>query len=197
MKIIFLDIDGVMNYELMYRIRAERMRYKPSHYWWLIKKYTRWLFNGFKHKGTKLKMKQKKKYNTYKFKLDRIEKETDRQLWEWLSGLCNSLDIDICISSTWRSFFTVEEWDSVLAHFGFDHGRCVGITRSGGGIRGEQIRDFLATIECEKYAILDDDSDMLEEQMESFFNTDHYIGITPKVIYKLRNHFEEVKEKEL
>lgn len=43
--------------------------------------------------------------------------------------------------------------------------------------------------EVEKYAILDDDSDMLEEQMPNFFKTSWQTGVTPEHIKLLESHF--------
>jgi len=37
-----------------------------------------------------------------------------------------------------------------------------------------------------KYAIIDDDSDMLLNQEQNFFQTDNYSGLTPNTCYKIK-----------
>jgi hypothetical protein len=43
----------------------------------------------------------------------------------------------------------------------------------------------------EKYAILDDDSDMLEEQLPNFFKTSWQTGITDEIAERVINHFQK------
>jgi hypothetical protein len=40
-----------------------------------------------------------------------------------------------------------------------------------------------------KYAIIDDDSDMLLQQQDHFFQTDNYAGLTPNICYRIKNYF--------
>jgi hypothetical protein len=40
-----------------------------------------------------------------------------------------------------------------------------------------------------KYAIIDDDSDMLLNQRFNFFQTDNYSGLTPNTCYKIKRFF--------
>jgi len=40
-----------------------------------------------------------------------------------------------------------------------------------------------------KYAIIDDDSDMLLNQASNFFKTDNYSGLTPNTCYKIKRFF--------
>lgn len=44
--------------------------------------------------------------------------------------------------------------------------------------RGEEIQEWINSAKPEKYIIIDDDSDMLDEQMQYFIKTDGMIGIT-------------------
>lgn len=56
-------------------------------------------------------------------------------------------------------------------------------------IRGDEIKDWLDKHpEVEKYAILDDDSDMLPEQMPNFFQTTWAEGLTEEIKKKLIEH---------
>lgn len=58
----------------------------------------------------------------------------------------------------------------------------VGMT-SNGGNRGEEIKQYLETHnDIESYVILDDDSDMLDEQLFNFVQTDGFEGITTREV---------------
>lgn len=55
--------------------------------------------------------------------------------------------------------------------------------------RGHEIKAWLdAHPEVEKYAILDDDSDMLPEQLPNFFKTEWKIGLTEEIAKKVEEH---------
>ncbi len=59
------------------------------------------------------------------------------------------------------------------------------------GVRGNEIKAWLDKHpEVEKYAILDDDSDMLDEQMDNFFKTLWDEGITDEIMNKVINHLK-------
>ena len=58
-------------------------------------------------------------------------------------------------------------------------------------MRGEEIQKWLdETPEVEDYAILDDDSDMLSEQMDKFYHCDGYFGLSPNHLYRISRAFE-------
>lgn len=46
--------------------------------------------------------------------------------------------------------------------------------------------------ETVRYIILDDDSDMLLHQQENFFNVDHYVGLTRKTTYKAKRYLNRL-----
>ena len=53
------------------------------------------------------------------------------------------------------------------------------ITDNQGPLRGDEIKRYLTTHDdVENYVIIDDDSDMLDEQLNNFIQTDTYEGIT-------------------
>jgi len=55
--------------------------------------------------------------------------------------------------------------------------------------RGDEIKAWLDKHpEVEKYAILDDDSDMLKEQLPNFFQTSWNTGITEEIAAKVTQH---------
>ena len=45
--------------------------------------------------------------------------------------------------------------------------------------------------DIENYAILDDDSDMLPEQMSHFFLVDGWFGLTPNHLYRINRLFNK------
>lgn len=55
-------------------------------------------------------------------------------------------------------------------------------------IRGEEIAVMLERFQPDKYAILDDNNDMLEDQLPSFFQTDGTIGLTKEIADKVILH---------
>ena len=65
--------------------------------------------------------------------------------------------------------------------------------------RGEEIQEWLDRHpEVEKYAILDDDSDMLDSQLPNFFKTTWLNGITPEIAEAVIAHLgREVEEETL
>ena len=40
-----------------------------------------------------------------------------------------------------------------------------------------------------RFAIIDDDSDMLLNQQFNFFQTDNYSGLTPNICYRIKRFF--------
>ena len=60
------------------------------------------------------------------------------------------------------------------------------------GLRGNEIAAWLESHpEVTRYAILDDDSDMLDSQKENFFQTSWEGGITPEIAKKVTEHLNK------
>ena len=192
MRIIFLDIDGVMNSHVFYEKRYKRRWLKPITYYWWIKSRIKYVFNGFKYKAVSLaNYKPPKNHESFEYLFKRLKDETDSTKWKWLSEYCNSTDTKICISSVWkRHFKDPQDWDKALQLLGFDYSIFCGITGARRKERGTEIKEWLDKTSIEKYAILDDDSDMLPEQMSNFFHIDGYYGISPHTIYRIDWHFK-------
>lgn len=55
--------------------------------------------------------------------------------------------------------------------------------------RGDEIKKWLGRHDVEKYIILDDDSDMLEEQLPFFINTDTHNGIRFEDMDRIKTMF--------
>lgn len=191
MNVIFLDIDGVMNSELFCRRRNIKNRLNPI---WNINWFRRWtmnyVFNGFKYKSIKLADLKNKKYPSFKHRFGVIKRETDKRCWKLLNSLVRDTKCFICISSTWRRYFTIDEWNMVFSKMGLPNDCCIGITESRRTLRGEEIHEWLsAHPKIEKYAIIDDDRDMMPHQLQYFYNTDFFCGLTPGICYRIKRHF--------
>jgi len=63
-----------------------------------------------------------------------------------------------------------------------------------GVCRGDEIEAWLeAHLEVDKYAILDDDADMLVGQADSFFKTTFEDGLTDEIAEAVINHLERIE----
>jgi len=137
MKVLFLDVDGVLN-----------------------------TFNNISIYALS---------NPLVSNLDKVVKETG---------------CEIVLSSTWRKFedhlFTLNR---KLGYYGitiFSH------TNQLGGKRGEEIQEWLDHHpEVMQYAIVDDDSDMLDHQLPNFFQTDPHYGLTETIKYRIIHHLNK------
>jgi len=164
MKIIFLDIDGVLNSELT--------------------NYSKEYPDG--PKGSSF---------------------IDENLVTILNNIIEKTGAKIVLSSSWRKSRTVEEMQELLEFKGFK-GEIIGKTpilvfksNIEGGYhnsvpRGCEIKAWLEIskeilgdkMSKVRYAILDDDSDMLYWQRESYFMIDRYCGLTRNVAFRVINH---------
>jgi len=201
MKVIFLDIDGVMNSNVFYEKRYSQRWLKPITYWHFIIGKIKFIFNGFKNKGINFSnYKYPKKHDTFKYLFARLNEETDPQKWKWLSEICNLNDYKICITSVWkRHFKNLNDWRDALVKLGFNDDIFVGITGKRRELRGTEIMEWISMAEAsykeiiEQYIILDDDDDMLPEQLPNFFHVDGYYGLTPNITYRINRRFKNLK----
>jgi|ERR1035437_754536 hypothetical protein len=97
-------------------------------------------------------------------------------------------DLKVVLSSSWRHFpGGREEVEKQVVPI-FDQTPI----SPNGEKRGDEIKMWLDLHpEVVKYAILDDDTDMLEEQFPNFFRTQWKTGITPEDVEKIIKHFND------
>lgn len=167
MRVIFLDIDGVLNSEQEVIWQARRRGKHGDHI-----------------RGT---------HSIYRF-LDKLFPQY-QLVHHWLYYCtshcrfcpiaCSNLqyildecpDARIVVSSTWRSW-GIPWLKRILGKNGIDTSKIIDVTGYERGIRGVQIKAWLnRNPEVKQFAILDDDSDM-GELMDSFVKIDNQIGLT-------------------
>jgi len=149
-RIIFLDIDGVLNCQVFY----DRV-----------------------DKGSQ----------------ERVRNICNERV-SWLNDLCEKIEADVVVSSTWRLGKTVEYLQKLLNDAGATF-KVIDKTpdlRGEGCLRGNEIYLWLKKnrdYEFKNYVIIDDDSDMLLWQQNHFFKVDSYSGLTPNTCYKIKRFF--------
>lgn len=175
MKVLFTDIDGCLNSAAS----AE-------------------MFHAFlKHEDPK--------YNRFYNSSDLIKFKPDMGLDCRASEFCplavsnynyilqNIPDLKVVISSYWRWGRTVEQLQEIFTWLGLPADRIIDKTPVIHNVqRGVEIEKWLDSHpEVTKYAIMDDDSDMLEEQLPNFFNIDGYNGLVYTQAIQMVKHFKE------
>lgn len=130
---------------------------------------------------------------------------------ELIADFCEQCGFKIILSSSWRYSSGLEKTIDSLKYFrGFDvlmpyligqTDRIAYIDRdrlnrykqdSHYGDRGAEIQDYLDTHEdIEDYLIIDDDDDMLSNQMDHFYNTDNWDGFTHRDYINLLRKYSD------
>lgn len=103
---------------------------------------------------------------------------------DWLDNLreiVEKTNAQIVISSTWRITHPVEQFLEMFKIYGWDNAPVIDKTERLGRRRGYEIQKYLNDHpEITSYVILDDNTDMLDEQKEHFVKTDEKVGLTIK-----------------
>lgn len=181
-SIIFLDVDGVLNCQLFYNERYKYLsQYDNIPFYKIVKKHLRKL----------LKSKEISKMDYYRGEMcpERIS---------WLNKLCEETNSAIVLSASMRNQYNVAELQEIFNNCGATF-TIIDKTPHTGYERGTEISKWLKD-NCMKwfgvnyydfyrYAIIDDDSDMLLNQQNNFFQTDNYSGLTPNTCYKIKRFF--------
>jgi hypothetical protein len=168
-NIIFLDVDGVLNCELFYHspqaeaYRKDAVNHTDCRADWL-------------------------KYYAGNICRERIG---------WFNELCKETKSAVVLSSSWRSGQTIEELREMFKYCGgnFHLIDVTGYCES--RVRGVEIDAWIEKnvekhfpkiryFDFYRYAIIDDDSDMLLNQGPHFFQTDNWSGLTPNTCYKIK-----------
>jgi hypothetical protein len=148
MKVLFLDVDGVLN--------SNRTVVASG---------------TFSHPGN------------YKSRPECLDWTAIRML----QSLCTTLEIKVVLSSSWRIGMKEDELKAFADFLGLP---IIDKTKVLDRSRGWEIAEWLNRHEVENYAILDDDTDMLVEQMPHFVRTSIDNGISWTVFNKLCSLFE-------
>ena len=160
MKVIFLDIDGVLNSDAWYH-------------------YTRALIKQNKENMFK-------NVNESDEHIQYLQSQIDDRAVINLNYLLKNTDAKIVLSSSWRSNNSEEMTilENVLRYKGLEFSGFLDITPySLNRDRGEEIAEWLTvnctTYDIESYCILDDDIfDILPEQYEHFIHVDRNFGLS-------------------
>ena len=104
-----------------------------------------------------------------------------------LQHIVRDTECHIVLSSTWRK--DEYAFRRLRRVFAYRKIQILGTTPVLHTVRGEEIKAWLeAHPDVTRYAILDDDSDMLVEQLPNFFQTDGEYGITDTIAYRVIYH---------
>jgi hypothetical protein len=140
-------------------------------------------------------MLKEKKFNKFEY----YKAEMCPMRMSLLNELCEETNSAVVLSASMRSGWTVEELQEIFNYCGATF---TIIDKTGYcqcRIRGVEIHQWLQDNcmkwfgmhghEFSRYAIIDDDSDMLLWQQYNFFQIDNYSGLTPNTIYKIERFF--------
>lgn len=120
----------------------------------------------------------------YNFPKD--NKVNNFQAVQWISEFCQRANYSIVVTSTWR---LDDNYKECLINGGLRTGiKIVGKTEhlsSEGKCRGDEIKAYLDSHpKVEKYIIVDDEDDILEEQKQYFVQTDGCFGFGEADMFK-------------
>jgi hypothetical protein len=174
-NLIFLDVDGVLNCQLFYESKQFK-DYREA------KKTMR--------KGVKAKEIERLDYYAGQICKSRVA---------LLNELCSETDSAIVVSSTWRSGKSVQELQEIFNYCGATFKVIDKTGHCPSRVRGVEIKQWLENnteqyfnvkyYDFYRYAIIDDDSDMLLGQQNHFFQTDNWSGLTPNTCYRIKRFF--------
>jgi hypothetical protein len=181
-NIIFLDVDGVLNCQLFYTERYNHLtRYDNIPLYKVVKKHLK-------------KLLKKKEIG----QLEYYKSEMCPMRISLLNQLCEETNSAVVLSASMRGRWTPLQLNRIFQYCGATF-TIIDKTPRTGYERGTDISLWLKD-NCMKwfgvnyydfyrYAIIDDDSDMLLNQADHFFHTDNYSGLTPNTTYKIRRYF--------
>jgi len=139
----------------------------------------------------------------FETKEDRDKSQFSPRAVALLNDLCETTKSDVVISSSWRVGRSLDELKELMTMVGCTF-NVIGKTPTLGVERGCEISRWLREnitvqdygchyFDFKRYAILDDESDMLLNQQQHFFQTNNAIGLTTRECYKITNFFKSLK----
>lgn len=155
MKVIFLDIDGVLN-----------------------------------SIDSAIAFFAKKKNKSMMYNEDRL----DPVSIGLIQRVCEETGAKIVVSSTWRMGRTQKDFIELFAAYGWEDFPYLDKTDTAGPVRGSEIQRWLVNNGSPEYIILDDDSDMLQEQHDRFIHVSNVNGFRSKHYCKALRLFGHVDE---
>lgn len=114
-----------------------------------------------------------------------------------INRICKETDAKIVVTSTWRKSHDISSFKKFLIEYFNKHkyrddlklpytifiDNIIDITDTDGCVRGDEIKRWIDKYSyVDSYAIFDDDSDMLDEQLFHFVQIDTYEGITEREV---------------
>lgn len=109
-----------------------------------------------------------------------------------MADFCEQNSAFLVISSSWRYTNDIQKTVDKLEEIKGFHPLIpyiIGQTSRKGNTRGEQIKDFVDEFGIQHYVIVDDDTDMRDDQLDHFVFVDSYYGLI------LDEYYEEMKER--
>lgn len=114
-----------------------------------------------------------------------VSTQADQELVYRLNVLVDRTGAELVLSSSWRMY---PDWRKCMGHSGIVkefYGKTPVLSLN----RGGEIQLWLDEHpSVEKYAIIDDNSDMLEFQLPNFFKTDMASGLTQEIADAIEKH---------
>lgn len=165
--ILFLDVDGVLNCQQYYQTKE------------------------YQHFREAKKQMLKEAKNGDIDRMDYYKGQICPDRIKLLNALCKDLNAVVVISSTWRRGKSIEFLQSIFDYCGAEF-RIIGKTDFLGYQRGVEIHQWINDFitQCDgkftRYAIIDDDNDMLLWQAEHFFQTDNRTGLTQEICNQIK-----------
>lgn len=148
-KVLFLDIDGVLNSELFFEARSFGGRQMK-------------FFTG----------KNKKRVDNLNFWSRQI---SERSI-SCINRIVEDTGCEVVLSSTWRKYVSIPDMNTILKKRGATFS-ILNKTEVLFRERGLEIQKYIQENCVTTYCILDDDVDMLDSQLENFVRTDPFCGI--------------------
>ena len=181
-NVLFLDLDGVLNCQLFY-----------DEYFKHVQR-----FEGIPLYKTVRKLLRKMVKAKEISQMDYYKNNMCPKRISMVNALCEETNTAVVISASMRNGHTVEEIQEIFKYCGATF-NIIDKTPYTGYERGTEISKWLKE-NCERYfdvhyfdfyryAIIDDDKDMLLSQQFHFFKVDNYAGLTPTICDDIRKFF--------